>query len=156
MVWADADIFWDDWFISDKWRFSEGSSCPLLAQYPLRGANANHRSVLWMEQVSEGHFNNQQLGIPNYIAGGSFFFFPFIFFPPLLHFWPTFNCENILCTLYTVLEHSYPSAAVTGRVSISGTNSSLQFFRVENRQILSTYAIHFKIIFLLSVRQGYI
>lgn len=85
-----------------------------------------------------------------------FFFSPFIFFPPLLHFWPTFNCENILCTLYTVLEHSYPSAAVTGRVSISGTNSSLQFFRVENRQILSTYAIHFKIIFLLSVRQGYI
>lgn len=76
-----------------------------------------------------------------------FFFSPFIFFPPLLHFWPTFNCENILCTLYTVLEHSYPSAAVTGRVSISGTNSSLQFFRVENHQILSTYAIHFKIIF---------
>lgn len=83
MVWADADIFWDDWFISDKWRFSEGSSCPLLAQYPLRGANANHRSVLWMEQVSEGHFNNQQLGIPNYIAGGSFFFFPLHFFFPL-------------------------------------------------------------------------
>lgn len=85
-----------------------------------------------------------------------FFFPPLQFFSPLLHFWPTFNCENILCTLYTVLEHSYPSAAVTGRVSISGTNSSLQFFRVENRQILSTYAIHFKIIFLLSVRQGYI
>jgi len=35
-----------------------------------------------MEQVSEGHFNNQQLGIPNYIAGGSFFFSPpSIFFP---------------------------------------------------------------------------
>ena len=70
----------------------------------------------------------------------------FFFSPPLLHFWPTLNCENILCTQYTVLEHSYPSMVITGRVSISRTNSSLSFFRLENRWILSTHAINFKII----------
>lgn len=35
--------------------------------------------LIWMEQVNEGHFNNQQPGIPNYSSGG---FFSFLFSPP--------------------------------------------------------------------------
>lgn len=93
--------------------------------------------LIWMEQVNEGHFNNQQPGIPNCRSGG---FFPSFLLPP--HFWCTLNWR-----IFYAHSRLYWSTAITGRVSISGTNSSLSFFRVENHQIHSTYAIHFKIIF---------
>lgn len=105
--------------------------------------------VVWMQQVNEGHSNSQQPGIPNYSSGGVF---SFLFTLPL-HFWCTLNWRIFYA--HSIL---YWSTAITGRVSISGTNSSLSFFFFLEWKAIR-YAPHMLFIlklFLLSVHQDYI
>lgn len=136
MVWADADIFRDDWFISDKWRFSEDSSCPLLTQYPFTRPNANQGCLIWMEQVNEGHFNKPA------VSG------------LLCVFLPSFLAHISLgqCFIQIALKTSYPSMVMTAK-SVSFWHKQTHFFLSSAWKIIG-FSLHMLFVFNVTIFWG--